>query len=115
MRILKSTLKENAKNKYYVYFIRIGEPADRLFKIGTTNDLKRRMGEHKRTYKKDVEILGTITLTSEWTPLKVEKKMIEKWKTETDWKYLRNDRFIIPDEVDEVTITVKKDYKIKLR
>ena len=73
------------------------------------------MGEHKRTYKKDVEILGTITLTSEWTPLKVEKRMIEKWKTETNWKYLRNDRFIIPDEVDEVIITVKKDYKIKLR
>ena len=86
--ILKSTSKENVsqKPKYYIYFVRIGEPCERLFKIGTTNDMDRRMKEHKRYYKKDVEVLGVITVTSEYTTLRVEKQTKELWK-EID-KYL---------------------------
>ena len=102
------------KNKEYIYFIRIGEPAARLFKIGTTNNIDRRMKEHKRAYKKDIEILGIIALTSKYTTLRVEQRMIEKWKTFDGWTYKRNDRFIIPEDVQEVVITVRKDYKIRL-
>ena len=76
---MKSTLKENArkKNKHYIYFIRIGEPDKRLFKIGTTNNMNRRMNEHKRYYKEDVTILGVIPVTSEYTTLRVEKQTKE--------------------------------------
>lgn len=102
------------KNKEYIYFIRIGEPAARLFKIGTTNNIDRRMKEHKRSYKEDIEILGIIPLTSRFTTLRVEQRMIEKWKTFDGWTYKRNDRFIIPGDVQEVVITVRKDYKIRL-
>jgi len=106
------TLKENAKrNKEYIYFIRIGEPADRLFKIGTTNDIKRRMGEHRRGYKKDITILGVIPVTSKYTTLRVEEQTKEIWKNEPGWIYHRNDRFTIPPEVTEVTIKVRKEYK----
>lgn len=103
--------KEKQKNKYYIYFVRIGEPADRLFKIGTTNDMDRRMKEHKRYYKKDIAVLGVIPVTSEYTTLRVEKQTKEKWKQNGDWKYLRNDRFIIPQNVTEVIIKVRKEYK----
>jgi len=39
------------KNEF-IYFIQIREPQERLSKIGTTNNIKRRMQEHKRYYKK---------------------------------------------------------------
>lgn len=110
---MKSTLKENA-NKQYIYFIRIGEPADRLFKIGTTNDINRRMGEHRRTYKTDVEILGVIPVTSKYTTLRVEENMISEWKQNEGWIYKRNDRFIIPEDVTSVKIKVRKEYEISL-
>lgn len=110
---MKSTLKENA-NKQYIYFIRIGEPADRLFKIGTTNDINRRMGEHRRTYKTDVEVLGVIPVTSKYTTLRVEENMISEWKQNEGWIYKRNDRFIIPETVTSVKIKVRKEYEISL-
>lgn len=111
---MKSTSKENGnqKPKYYIYFIRIGEPADRLFKIGTTNDMERRMKEHKRYYKQEVEVLGTIAVTSEFTTLRVEKLTKQDWReNHPDWQYLRNDRFIIPEDVKEIEIKVRKIYK----
>ena len=111
---MKSTSKENAKNKEYIYFIRIGEPADRLFKIGTTNNIKRRMSEHKRTYQKDIEILGTIAVTSKYTTLRVEENMISEWKNKKGWVYKRNDRFIIPEDVQSISIKVRKEYIINL-
>ena len=111
---MKSTLKENArkKNKHYIYFIRIGEPDKRLFKIGTTNNMNRRMNEHKRYYKEDVTILGVIPVTSEYTTLRVEKQTKENWiENHPDWQYLRNDRFIIPEDVTEIEIRVRKKYR----
>ena len=114
MTLLKLTSKENVnqKPKYYIYFIRIGEPEQRLFKIGTTNNMDRRMKEHKRYYKQDVSVLGTITVTSEYTTLRVEKQTKLDWiENHPDWEYLRNDRFIIPEDVKEIEIKVRKTYK----
>lgn len=106
------TLKEKEpKSKEFIYFIRIGEPADRLFKIGTTNNIKRRMTEHRRTYKKDVTVLGIIPVTSKYTTLRVEENTKKIWKNEPGWIYHRNDRFTIPPEVTEVTIKVRKEYR----
>ena len=112
--ILKLTSKENErkKNKYYIYFVRIGEPSERLFKIGTTNNMDRRMKEHKRYYKKDITVLGTIPVTSEYTTLRVEKQTKEFWRENfPEWQYMRNDRFIIPEDVKEIEIKVRKIYR----
>lgn len=98
------------KLKEFIYFIQIGEPAERLFKIGTTNNISRRMKEHEKYYQKNVNVLGVIPLTSKYTTLRVEKKMIDLWKTFSGWQYLRNDRFIIPEDVKEIIITVRKNY-----
>ena len=74
--------------------------------------MSRRMKEHKRYYKKDIEVLGVIPVTSEYTTLRVEKQTKEKWRAEfPEWEYKRNDRFIIPQEVTEVEIKVRKIYR----
>lgn len=39
----------------HFYFIRVGDPSENLYKIGTTNNLKRRMREHEENYQKQIE------------------------------------------------------------
>jgi len=46
-----------------------------------------------------VRVIGSITVTSKYTTLRVEEQTIEEWKKNPDWEYLRNDRFIIPKDV----------------
>lgn len=107
--------QKNGKDYQYVYFLRIGDPQERLFKIGTTNDPRRRMLEHERNYKKPVTVLWlSPKLRGRFTALKVEEDNKEKWIARTNWEYLRNDRFIIPPEVSSIKITIKKDYFVQL-
>ena len=107
--------QKNGKDYQYVYFLRIGDPQERLFKIGTTNDPRRRMLEHERNYKKPVPVLWlSPKLRGRFTSLKVEEDNKEKWINGTNWEYLRNDRFIIPPEITSVKITIKKDYFVQL-
>lgn len=107
--------QKNGKDYQYVYFLRIGDPQKRLFKIGTTNDPRRRMLEHERNYKKPVTVLWlSPKLRGRFTSLKVEEDNKEKWINGTNWEYLRNDRFIIPPEITSVKITIKKDYFVQL-
>ena len=107
--------QKNGKDFQYVYFLRISDPQERLFKIGTTNDPRRRMLEHERNYKKPVTVLWlSPKLRGRFTSLKVEEDNKEKWIAGTNWEYLRNDRFIIPPEVDSIKITIKKDYFVQL-
>ena len=107
--------QKNGKDYQYVYFLRIGDPQERLFKIGTTNDPRRRMLEHERNYKKPVTVLWlSPKLRGRFTSLKVEEDNKEKWIARTNWEYLRNDRFIIPPEITSVKITIKKDYFVQL-
>ena len=41
-----------------------------------------------------------------------EKQTKENWiENHPDWQYLRNDRFIIPEDVTEIEIKVRKIYK----
>lgn len=100
--------------KHFIYLLRVGEPQERLFKIGTTNNIDRRIKEHKRYYKKDVHLLGYIPVKSEYTTLRVEKQTKELWKTLPDWTYMRNDRFIIPEGIEKVQIKVRKIYEFSL-
>ena len=113
--IPKAQKQKNGKDYQYVYFLRIGNPQERLFKIGTTNDPRRRMLEHERAYKKPVTILWlSPKLRGRFTSLQVEEDTKEDWIANKNWEYLRNDRFIIPKDVDTIKITIKKDYFVQL-
>lgn len=107
-------MRKTKKKGEYIYFIRIGEPQERLFKIGTTNNIKRRMKEHEKTYHKKITVLWISSPYSKYTTLRVEDNMINKWKEEGVFKYIRNDRFVIPPWINKVKIKVRKEWTVIL-
>ena len=100
------------KKKDYVYFIRIGAPSDNLYKIGTTNNIERRMKEHIRNYKKPIEVIWVSNPYSKYTTLRVEEQTISKWRETEGFHYIRNDRFIIDPSIKQVTIKVRKEWTV---
>ena len=105
---------------FYIYFIQIGKPFKRVFKIGTTNDLLRRMKEHSRNYgtddqKEDIAIIWFKKVKSKWTTLRIEEETKTKWiKNEPTWEYIRNDRFVLPNLINQVSIKIRKNYSVNL-
>lgn len=106
--------RHTKKPKGYLYFVRIGEPQERLFKIGTTNRPIDRMLEHCKYFGKPIYILWFSPILSKYTTLRVEDRQKKVWIDGTNWQYINNDRFIIPNEVKEVSIQIKKNYIIQL-
>ena len=96
---------------------------NRILKIGTTADLKRRQSEHNRTYKRatahtlpsdsSFEYIWTLPL-SKYNTLRYEDNNKHRWIDENIGEYVRNDRFIISEELTEVEIKIKKTYTITL-
>lgn len=101
-------------HKGYIYFIRIGDFDNHKYKIGTANDIMRRMLEHCAYYKETIYILWVSGVCSKYTTLRVEDNQKDLWKSNQDWIYIENDRFIIPENFDSVKIKVKKEYVILL-
>lgn len=97
----------------YLYFIRIGDPSQNLYKIGTTKDIARRMRQHERYYKKPVTILWVSKGYSKYTTLRVEEQTIDKWKEMSGFQYIRNDRFIIDPSIHSVIVKVRKEWTIE--
>lgn len=96
----------------YIYFIRIGAKPDRLFKIGTTNNVERRMREHRKKYGKPIEVLWISKPYSKFTTLRVEEETKRRWRELDKFQYIRNDRFVIPENVNQVTIKVRKEWVV---
>ena len=109
-----SRIKIPKKEGDYVYFIQIGTVNERLFKVGTTNNVLRRMKEHNKYYKKDIYILWVSPCYSKYTTLRVEDNTKKIWSTLAGFTYKRNDRFIISPIVTKVEIKVRKIYEIAL-
>jgi len=112
VKIPKGTGKRSQKG--FLYFIRIGEATNRKFKIGTANDILRRMTEHAGYYKEPIYILWVSPVYSKYTTLRIEDRQKEEWIAAEPWEYLENDRFIIPLGVEEITIRVRREYAILL-
>lgn len=96
-----------------VYFIRIGDPADNLYKVGSTNNIERRMHELERYYKKPITIIWTSPAYSKYTALRAEEQTIEKLKNISGFSWVRKDRFIIDPSIHQITIKVKKEWTIE--
>lgn len=106
------------KEGEYLYFIRLLNRRTRepTYKIGTTKNILRRMKEHLREYsfEYDIQILWISPSYSKFTTLRVEHKTKEKWKHMEGWQHIREDRFKIPSFIQEIKITVRKDYIIQI-
>ena len=96
----------------YLYFIRIGEESENLYKIGTTNNIQRRMSQHRRYYEKPVTVLWVSNPYSKYTALRVEERTINQWKETEGFYYIRNDRFIIDPSIRRVSVKVRKEWVI---
>jgi len=99
----------------YLYFIRIGNATDRIFKIGTTNNIMIRMKQHQDYFSKDIYILWVSPTYSKYTTLRIEDRQKAVWiEQQPNWQYIKNDRFIIPQFVNQIVIKVIKNYEIIL-
>ena len=72
------------------------------------------MKEQCKYYDKKITVLWFSPTYSKYTTLRIEDRMKTYWREFTDWEYKNNDRFVIPPEVKDITITVRKDYNIKI-
>ena len=104
---------------FNVYAMALGNSG--IVKVGYTNDLKRRAGEHGRKYncRKQVEIIDSIPFTSKATAEKVEKILIQAmldagFEMVKDTQNGDTERFYMRDDVTEITIKVRKLQTIKV-
>lgn len=122
-RTKRNTISSNipipTKEGNYIYFIRLvpvfgGKPR---YKIGTTNRPLQRLKEHLKNYKYEfnIEVLWfSPRYSSVETTTRVERRTIKFWSEFLGWEYIPNDRFILPDDVTEISIRVRKDYFIRI-
>ena len=108
-------------------FLYVGTYTDtngnRILKIGTTNNLNRRRTEHNRSYHRakthtlpkdeTFEYLWTLPL-SKYNTIRYEDRNRKAWQECGIGEFVRNDRFVITEEVTEVEIKIRKTYKISL-
>ena len=94
-----------------------------ILKIGTTNDLDRRRGEHNRNYRRaktytmpdgnSFEYLWHLKL-SKWNTHRFEESNIDMLKNLNIGEYVRNDRFVLTEKPLFIPITIRKTYEISL-
>ena len=96
---------------------------NKILKIGTTNDLKRRRYEHNHNYRRakqytmpkeeSFEYIWTLPL-SKYNTLRYEDKNRKMWQEMEIGKFVKNDRFVIAETLAEVEVKIRKTYKVAL-
>lgn len=120
----KAIAKAKSNNKEFLYIGHyITATGEYILKVGTTNDLSRRQGEHTRNYRKtphyplvagsQFEYDGFIPL-SKFTTLRVEENTKKDWISRQFGQYLNNDRFVFSEKPTKIEIKVRKIYEIAL-
>ena len=113
-----------AKEKEFLY---VGTYTDtegnRILKIGTTDNPKRRKTEHNRNYRRakkyqmeknsSFEFLWMLPL-SKYNILRYEDRNRKAWQDCGIGEFVRNDRFVVSADLEEVEIKIRKTYKISL-
>ena len=105
----------------YVYSMALGTSG--IIKVGYTNDVARRAGEHGRRYgcPKQVTILSAVKFTSKATAEAMETQLIEACKAAglqmvRDSQNGTTERFYMNDSIETVTIKARKlTYEIRVR
>lgn len=117
IRIPKSYTEE--ENKTYVYLLKIEtnekfSPYPVIHKVGTTCSIMHRMKALLYNYQcKSITILWISPAYSTSTALRVETNFRTNINQE-EWIAIPKDRFILPDNVKEITIKVRNEYTIKV-
>jgi predicted GIY-YIG superfamily endonuclease len=111
--------------KKYLYVLKYLTVNDKIVvKVGTTNNLKRRMYEHNNYYQKKaknhrmpkgatVELVWAKQFSAENVE-KYEEENKEYWRDLGFGDYVKNDRFVFDEMPPYVEIIIKKSYIISL-
>lgn len=101
----------------------LDENDDFILKIGTTNNLARRRVEHTRNYRKtdkhkltghrEFVYLWHLPL-SKYNTLRFEDRTRQRWQDEGIGEFVRNDRFVCKQIPEQVQVTIRKTYTIKI-
>lgn len=111
------------KNKEFFYVGHyISVNGEYVLKVGTTNDLNRRIKEHNKSYAKtphypratEFEYDFFIPL-SKYNTLRTEDNTKQKFINENFGEYVRNDRFVFAEKPKQIEVTVRKTYTIELQ
>ena len=111
----KVEMPKNKKKKFkgYFYIVKFWLGEKWLYKIGFSNDVKRRVIEECRAYK--VQYANIIFISPQWqesTARRIEFKVREELKKH--YHFIPNDRFLLPDNIFlELDIKVRKTYHIR--
>ena len=94
-----------------------------VLKIGTTKDLDRRRKEHTKNYRQakrhtlppesTFEYIWHKPL-SKYNTIRYEDSNRENWKNLGIGEFVRNDRFVLSEGVNHVSIRIRKEYEITL-
>ena len=94
-----------------------------VLKIGTTKDLDRRQKEHTKNYRQakrhTLPPEGTFEYIwhkplSKYNTIRYEDSNRENWKNLGIGEFVRNDRFVLSEGVNQVSIRIRKEYEITL-
>lgn len=120
----KKSVPPTHKEKEFLYVGHYIDTEGRyILKIGTTNNLERRKKEHTNGYKqkKEYTMPADAEFTYDWylplskyNTLRYEDKNREALAEAEVGEFVRNDRFCCDTKPDEIEITIKKTYTIKL-
>lgn len=98
------------------YMLQLGDKEEHYYKIGTTKSIERRMYEHlgsERCGNRDILILFVKSCASIQAAERLENQ-VRQQLIDLDYYHLPNDRFEIPEGVQEIEITIKKKYIVHL-
>ena len=118
MRIIEAKMAAPSKEKEWFYVGVAHDPMsqERIIKYGTTKDLNRRLGEHRRKndYKQyplhDMVYCGNIRVSHENTLLLEEglRRVLRELEN-SDEVFIRNDRYVLKhNESVMIRVTVRK-------
>lgn len=100
--------------KSYLYFIKVNGQV--YHKVGETCNIIQRMRQHCKSYNvTEITILWISPALSAYTAKRIETRVIKEWQQRKGWEYKRNDRFVIPNDVTEITIPIRKNYNFSIR
>lgn len=93
-----------------------------VVKIGTTNNLKRRLNEHNCRYRltiKNNQLLAKTAFRydlfiplSHKNTLKYEKSVKDQWRAQGIGTYIPNDRFVFTAKPQTLRFRIRKEYTI---
>lgn len=106
-------------NKFYVYSMALGNTG--IIKVGYTNDLDRRAGEHGRKYdcRKQVKVIDSMAFASKATAEQAEQAVIKAmleagFEMVIDKQNGMTERFYARPDVTEITVTIRKARTLKV-